>query len=95
MRAVDDMRVLSIRLPKELDNRLHREAHRLQTTRSELAREVITQYLKRLAEGEENVADGVPGIRPEASPPLDTPPTPALEVQAPARGRRPRDTGKQ
>lgn len=47
------MRILSIRLPKELDHQLQKIAHELDTTRSELARQVIAGYLKSLAPGRE------------------------------------------
>lgn len=83
------MRILSIRLPNELDHQLQRVAHEMQTTRSELARQVIADYLKSLA----------PAIKehpPEAvRPPSDAVPVvPVLEMPAPAKPRKPRASAK-
>lgn len=41
------MSTLSLRIPDELDERLNREAHRENRSRSELLREAVIEYLER------------------------------------------------
>jgi hypothetical protein len=85
------MRILSIRLPRELDHQLHKEAHQRQMTRSELARQVIAEYLKRLAEVQgEPPAPVPPGQPEEIAVSADEVETPAPAAKATARGRKPK-----
>jgi hypothetical protein len=84
------MRILSIRLPRELDHQLHKEAHQRQMTRSELARQVITEYLKRLTEAQGEPLAPVPPGQPELAAPTDGIEPPAPAAKATARGRKPK-----